>query len=102
MSSRSISEEDGVKVTADRKPRLQLKRTQFGIKVRVHKNDKYALRQFFDLLSDFDVDVVAKNEEFGKSGWVSLAKHFRQLLEPEFEIQNVPNRRLNRLKLLKK
>lgn len=101
MTSNSISEEDGVKVEKGRKPRLQLKRTQFGIKVRVHKQDKYALRQFFDLLSDFDIDVVSKNEEFGKSGWISLPSHFRELIEPEFEIQVVPNMRMKRLKELK-
>lgn len=61
--SKEIAEEDGVAVTRTKRPRLELKPTQFGIKVRVHKQDKYALRQFFDLLSDFDIDVVQKNEE---------------------------------------
>lgn len=101
-STKTISEEDGVTVKDARKPRLEVKPTQFGIKVRVHKNDKYALRQFWDLLSDFDIDIVEKNEEFGKSGWVSLARHFLELLSPEFLICKKSNKRLERLLLLKK
>lgn len=95
---REVALEDGVIVRDDikRKPRLIVKKTQFSIKVRLHNQDRKHVQLLYDFITDFDIDLPAKQTEFALTGWIILPLHFLDAFKNsnEFDVRKQTNDRL--------
>jgi hypothetical protein len=86
-NSRSIREEDGVKVKKASRPRLQFSKDTFGnLLVKVHPKDKKHLQRFYLTLAELGYDVKEKDIEFSRMGRVLIFKHHKEALEKRFRL----------------
>ena len=85
--TKSISEEDGVTVRKDSRPRLYYSNDQWGkFLVRMHNQDKRYLRRLYLFLAEHGYDVLEKKEEFALMGRISISDNWEKDLRKKFRL----------------
>ena len=88
--TKSISEEDGVKVRKDTRPRLYYSNDQWGnFLVRMHQQDKKYLRRLYLFLAEHGYDVLEKKEEFALMGRISISNNWEKDLRKKFRLLKI-------------
>ena len=88
--SRTISEEDGVTVRKDSRPRLYYSNDQWGnFLVRMHNQDKKYLRRLYLFLAEHGYDVLEKKEEFSLMGRISISNNWEKDLKKQFKLLKI-------------
>jgi hypothetical protein len=85
--SRTISEEDGVKVRKDSRPRLYFSKDLWGnYLVRMHPQDKKHLQRLYLFLAEHGYDVLEKKDEFSLMGRLSVSANWEKDLKKWFRL----------------
>jgi len=88
--ARTISEEDGVKVRKDNRPRLHYSNDQWGnYLVRMHSQDKKHLQRLYLFLAEHGYDVLEKKEEFALMGRISISNNWEKDLRKQFRLLKI-------------
>ena len=88
--TRKISEEDGVKVRKDTRPRLYYSNDQWGnYLVRMHNQDKKYLQSLYLFLAEHGYDVLEKKEEFATMGRISISNNWETDLRKRFKLLRI-------------
>jgi len=90
VKTSSISEEDGVKVRKDNRPRLHYSTDQWGnFLVRLHSQDKKYLQRLYLFLAEHGYDVLEKKEEFALMGRISISNNWEKDLKKQFRLLKI-------------